>query len=241
MMLVYIYHFIYDGCMENKKVNKKDVAYDVIRSRIIDGVYAPGQRIVIDQLAKELQLSIIPVREAIRQLEADGLVHNKQYSGPIVNTINEQEYLETLTVLAVLEGYATALSAANMTPDTIVHLKRLNHDMKTALEDFDFESFGDLNRKFHTLILDACGNAYLQDEIRRVGDRMDSVRRSVFTFLPVRAKHSVQEHDHLIDLFEKQVSFVVVEEAARDHKMNTARAFTMRERKKASDKESKKQ
>jgi DNA-binding GntR family transcriptional regulator len=222
--------------MNTEKINKKNYAYDTIRSRILEGFYAPGQRIVIDQIAKELKLSIIPVREAIRQLEADGLVHNKPYSGPVVNTINEKEYLDTLCVLAVLEGYATALSAANMTPAIIERLKQINNGMKEALEEFDFELFGELNRKFHATILDICGNTYLQDEIRRVGERMDSVRKSVFTFMPARTKYSVKEHDDLIELFETQAPFAKVEEYAREHKMNTVRAFQKRESKKASDK-----
>lgn len=222
--------------MSTEKINKKNYAYDAIRGRILDGIYAPGQRIVIDQIAKELKLSIIPVREAIRQLEADGLVHNKPYSGPVVNTINEKEYLDTLSVLAVLEGYATALSAANMTPDIIDHLKQINKGMKESLEEFEFENFGELNRKFHATILDICGNTYLQDEIRRVGERMDSVRKSVFTFLPARTKMSVKEHDDLIELFESKAPFANVEQYAREHKMNTVRAFQERENRKAGNK-----
>ena len=54
----------------NKKLNKRQVAYEVIRKRIIEGVYVPGQRIIIDQIAKEVGSSHIPVREAIHQLES---------------------------------------------------------------------------------------------------------------------------------------------------------------------------
>lgn len=223
--------------MKNEKVNKKDYAYNVIRARILDGIYGPGQRIVIDQISKELNLSIIPVREAIRQLEADGLIHNKPYSGPVVNSINEKEYLETLSVLAVLEGYATALSGVNMTDETILQLKQINSQMRDALEEFDFEMFGNLNRQFHVTILDKSGNCYLLDEIRRVWERMDSVRKSVFTLLPARTKHSVIEHDALIELLETRASFTEVEQYARGHKMNTVKAFEKREGKRAENQE----
>ncbi|MDQ7864069.1 GntR family transcriptional regulator [Peribacillus frigoritolerans] len=80
----------------------------------MDGTYGSGQRIIIDQTAKELSLSPIPVREAIRQLESDGLIQYKPYSGAVVTSINESEYIETLSVLSLLEGYAAALSSLTM-------------------------------------------------------------------------------------------------------------------------------
>lgn len=209
-------------------MNKTQYAYEFIRSHILDGTYGPGFRIVIDQVARELNLSAIPVREAIRQLEADGLIQYKPYSGAIVSTINETEYLETLSVLAVLEGYAAALGSKTMTREGIKRLEEINEEMNEALHNFEFERFGELNQKFHSLINESCGNAYLIEEIRQAWQRMDRVRRSGFTFVPQRARASIQEHAHIIQLLKEQASFKEIEESVRQHKLNTVKAFQNR-------------
>lgn len=203
-------------------VNKKQLAYDYIRSQIVNEVFGPGYRIVIDQIAKELKLSIIPVREAIRQLEADGLIQYKPYSGAIVSKINEEEYMETLAVLAVLEGYATSLSSKLMDPESIQLLEQINQSMSDALYDFEFEEFGELNRKFHTVIIDYCGNAYLKEQIRQTWERLDRVRKSGFNFMPKRAKESIKEHAQIIEMIKAQT---LDEQFVRQHKLNTVKAF----------------
>jgi len=203
-------------------VNKKQLAYDYIRSQIVNEVFGPGYRIVIDQIAKELKLSIIPVREAIRQLEADGLIQYKPYSGAIVSKINEEEYLETLAVLAVLEGYATSLSSKLMDADSIKQLEEINQSMSDALYDFEFEEFGELNRKFHAVIIEYCGNEYLKEQIRQTWERLNRVRKSGFTFMPKRARDSIKEHAQIIEMIKTQASD---EQFVRQHKLNTVKAF----------------
>src|SRR5699024_9908943 len=102
-----IYKIIYSNAMV-KKINKRQYAYQVIRSRIIDGTYVPGQRIVIDQIAKEVRSSHIPVREAMHQLEHEKINDYKPNSGVIARGMEERLNMDTQEVLAVLEGYATA-------------------------------------------------------------------------------------------------------------------------------------
>lgn len=221
--------------METPKItiSKKQIAYDFIRSQIVNGFFGPGHRIVIDQIAKELKLSIIPVREAIRQLESDGLIQYKAYSGAIVSQINEVEYRETLSVLAVLEGYATALSSRLIPSEEIDLLKEINANMSRALYDFEFEQFSELNRKFHSVIYEFCNNQYLKEQIHQAWERMSRVRHTVFTFVPQRAKESIAEHDKIIEMIRHQDTFGNIEEFVRQHKLNTVKAFDNR---RASDK-----
>jgi DNA-binding GntR family transcriptional regulator len=209
----------------NQSISKTQQAYEFLKNNILEGSYGPGQRIVIDQVAKELGLSTIPIREAIRQLESDGLIQYKPYSGAIVSGINETEYVEVLTVLSVLEGYATALSSRNFTSRHIEQLNHINKQMEEALQDFDFEQFGRLNRQFHTVIYEECGNTFLLEEIRQSQQRLDRVRRSIFTLLPQRTKQSIEEHHAIIQLFEQDASFNEIEETVRNHRINTINAF----------------
>jgi DNA-binding GntR family transcriptional regulator len=209
-------------------ISKTNIAYEFLQAKIMEGIYGPGQRIIIDQVAKELGLSSIPIREAIRQLESDGLIQYKPYSGAIVSAINETEYVELLSVLAVLEGYATALSSRNLTAEHLEKLSQLNVQMEEALNQFDLEEFGQLNRQFHSIIYKECGNAYLMEEIVQAQQRLDRIRRSIFTFLPQRASKSIGEHFKIIKLFKENAPFSEMEELVRQHRINTITAFQNR-------------
>jgi len=232
-----IYDVIYDKDMENNQTNnpnqhstisKTQYAYEYLRSRILDGVYVPGQRIVIDQVAKELGTSTIPIREAIRNLESDGLIQYKPYSGAIVSAINETEYIEVLSVIAILEGFAASLSSKHITAQNLNELQQLNNQMDEALTNFEFEKFGQLNRNFHAIIFEKCGNTFLIDQIGLAQQRLDRVRRSIFTFVPQRARQSIEEHASIINLFKENAPTQKIEEVVRQHRINTLIAFQNR-------------
>ena len=227
-----IYDLVYDSVMRqnnhNQSISKTQLAYEYLRKQILEGVYGPGQRIIIDQVAKELGASTIPVREAIRQLEVDGLIQYKPYSGAIVSGINETEYIETLSVVAVLDGYAAALSSQNLKESHLKSLEELNQQMEDALYQFEFEQFGVLNRQFHSIIYQECGNTFLQEEIRQAQQRLDRVRRSIFTFVPQRARQSIEEHEAIIRLIREKAPVNELEELVRQHRLNTIDAFKNR-------------
>ncbi|WP_329955817.1 GntR family transcriptional regulator [Calidifontibacillus erzurumensis] len=206
-------------------ISKTQYAYEYISTKILDGDFVPGQRIIIDQIAKEIGTSTIPIREAIRNLESDGLIEYKAYSGAVVSAINETEYIEILSVISVLEGYASALSARKLTEKNLNELMKLNEQMHQALKQFEFEKFNQLNRKFHTIIFEKCGNNFLLDEIERTQQRLDRIRRSIFTLLPERARQSIEEHQLIIQLFKENAPLSKIEEEVRQHRINTIIAF----------------
>lgn len=209
-------------------ISKTQYAYEFLRSKILDGEYVPGQRIVIDQVAKELGTSTIPIREAIRNLESDGLIQYKPYSGAIVSGINETEYVEILSVIAILEGYAASLSSKNITVENLNELDLLNNQMEEALINFEFDKFSQLNRKFHLIIFEKCGNTFLIDQIDQAQQRLDRVRRSIFTFVPQRARQSIEEHANILKLFKEGAPEEKIEEVVRQHRINTLIAFQNR-------------
>lgn len=212
----------------NSKMNKRQYAYKVIRTRIVDGTYVPGQRIIIDQIAKEVGSSHIPVREAIHQLEADQLIEYKPNIGAIVRGIDKVLYIETLEVLAILEGYATSLSAPFITTDGLEELESINNKMKDALDNYELDKLGELNRKFHFFIYSFCPNKLLINNIQEAWSRLDIVRQTGFTFFPHRTPHSIQEHANLIKLFKESADHPAIENYARTHKLNTLEAFKKR-------------
>src|ERR1043165_2242347 len=95
--------------------NKHEQAYRLIRERIEAATYQPGQRLIIDALARDLNMSQVPIREAIRRLQAEGWVSYRHNSGPEVANISVERWTAIMEVLAVLDGYATALAGPFIT------------------------------------------------------------------------------------------------------------------------------
>lgn len=209
------------------KENKQQKVYRILKGRIIEREYVPGQRIVIDQIAKELETSSIPVREAIRQLEAERLVVYKRNVGPVVAEVNESDYLDTVHVLALLEGYAAYLAAKNFPKDKLNELVKLNQQMEEALEDFDIIQFSKLNAIFHRVICEQCGNNFLLESIQNTWNRIESIRGVGSTLYSKRVKESIQEHQKMIMLLESGAS-QEIEVLAREHKVKTAENFEKR-------------
>ncbi|MCA5891933.1 GntR family transcriptional regulator [Isoptericola sp. NEAU-Y5] len=180
--------------------SKSQRAYTFIRERIDDGRYVPGYRLVLGQIAGEADMSVVPVREAIRRLEAEGLVTFERNVGAQVALLKETEYQHTMETLALVEGHATALSAPHLTPAQLDAARAVNERMRRCLDDFDPHRFTELNLEFHTVLFTPCPNPHVLDLVHRGWRRMRALRDSSFSFVPGRARESVAEHDHILDL-----------------------------------------
>src|SRR5438132_2081929 len=97
-----------------------DVAYDYIRKRILNGDFRSGQSLMTKVLAKETGLSRTPIRDALRQLESDGLVTIRARLGASVTSMDLEEYGELCGLRLALESYGAGLAARNRT-DTGLH------------------------------------------------------------------------------------------------------------------------
>jgi DNA-binding GntR family transcriptional regulator len=209
--------------------NKKQFAYEIIRERILDGTYVAGYRLVIDRLSKEFGLSSIPVREALRSLESDGLVEFKTFTGPQVRFVNETEYIEKISVLAALEGLATALSSANFPKKNLHELEKINQNMTQALENFDLQLFSELNREFHATIYKHCDNSYLVDQIKNIWESLGAIKGTKtglsFRLSPQRCRVSIEEHQVIIKFLAEEASLSKIEAFVREHKMSAVRIY----------------
>ncbi|MFJ3802878.1 GntR family transcriptional regulator [Streptomyces sp. NPDC090088] len=205
--------------------SKSESAYRVLRERIVNGVYVSGHRLVLGQLAKEFGISAVPVREAIRRLEAQGYVRFERNVGAEVVGIDSAQYTHVMQTLAYLEGAATSLAAPLLTPDDIAQGRQLNDELRRHLEDFDPLGFTRTNQRFHALLCARCPNPHLRELVERDTERMSMIRSSTFVFVPLRARESVAEHDHILDLLEAGAPALEIEVATREHKLGTLRAF----------------
>ena len=200
--------------------NKHERAYRLIRERVEAGIYQPGQRLVIDALARDLDMSQVPIREAIRRLQAEGWVTYRHNSGPEIANIGLEQWQATMEVLAVLEGYATALAAPNVRKQDVRVLRQHVSAMQRAMERFDLLGFSDGNRAFHSVIYARCPNPVLVERISETQAQLDAMRATLFPSVPQRGAESIAEHRQLVELLDQRASFEAIERSAREHKLH---------------------
>jgi DNA-binding GntR family transcriptional regulator len=205
-------------------VNKQERTYTVLRDRIHSGTFAPRARLNIDALARELGVSAIPVREALRRLEAEGWVKFQPNVGAIVAPVDATAWEQQMVVVAILEGAATADAAAHLTPADLAKLKRLAAEMEQVAANGDLAKFSRLNRRLHAAVVARCANVFLLELLEQTNQRLDRIRDTMFTYLPERSKPAVAEHARLIELLEDGDT-AEVERYARWHKLQTVEAY----------------
>jgi DNA-binding GntR family transcriptional regulator len=205
--------------------SKSEQAYEAVKARIVGGTYTPGYRLVLGSIAKDLGFSVVPVREAIRRLEAEGLVTFERNVGATVAGIDPTEYLYTMQTLSIVEGAATALSAPLIDPAAIARARAVNAEMRECLKHFDPVRFTALNQDFHSVLFEHCPNPHILDLVHRGWNRLAALRSSTFRFVPGRAHDSVDEHEALLQLIESGADADAIERAARLHRSATLDAY----------------
>ena len=205
--------------------SKSEEAYQAILGGVQQGRFAPGSRLVLAQLAAELGMSVVPVREAVRRLQQDGLVAYERNVGATVVGIDPVEYQNTMETLALVEGFSTAQCAPLITEAELQRAREINDQMRRVLDEFDPVQFTSLNKQFHSTLYEHHQNAHILDLVHRGWNRLAALRSSTFAYVPGRARAAVDEHDHLLDLIAAGAPFDVVETAARQHRLNTLDAY----------------
>lgn len=170
--------------------------YARLREAILDGNLAPGQRLTQDELAAELSVSRMPVREALLRLETDGLVNFHPYKGFSVATFTQDDLKEIYFMRGVLEGTAAKLAAANITEEDLEKISRLCRKMSISLTSGDYEDLPHLNAEFHQSVYVASCSPRLYKMIVRL---WNSFPRSSISLLKERAGMTVKEHTAIFE------------------------------------------
>jgi len=158
-----------------KSVNS-DVAYAHIRKRILNGEYPPNHALTTKELSKEIGVSRTPVRDALRQLETDGLVSIRPRLGASVKAMNLTEFREMCGLRLALESYAAGLAAQHRTEADLLEIRFALENMRRLTEEIVTEEdeprlLGELIRedvRFHIAIMMAAKSDLLKKEILRL-------------------------------------------------------------------------
>ncbi|TDN87774.1 GntR family transcriptional regulator [Microbacterium sp. BK668] len=217
------------GEVTGTELSKSQRAYHWIKERIANQEFTPGYRLVLGAIASELDMSVVPVREAIRQLEAEGLVMFERNVGARVSMVDDTQYRFSMQTLAILEGAATALAARRLTADDVRAARAVNELMVETLDHFDPHAFTRLNQEFHAALYAKTDNPRLLDLVRGEWARLGHLRDSTFAFVPGRAQESVREHENILRLIESGAPLGEIEKAARRHRSATLDAYMIHE------------
>jgi len=209
--------------------SKSQQAYHWIKARIASQEFTPGYRLVLGSIAGDLDMSVVPVREAIRQLEAEGLVTFERNVGARVSMVDDSQYRYSMQALSILEGAATALAARRLTADDIDDARRINELMIETLEHFDPRAFTGLNQEFHAALYGKCANPRMLELVNGEWARLGHLRDSTFSFVPGRAAESVREHENILQLIANSAPLGEIEKAARRHRSATLDAYMIHE------------
>jgi DNA-binding GntR family transcriptional regulator len=163
---------------------KQAYVHSWLRDAILDGTLRPGERVVIDDVARRLEVSAIPVREALQLLQSEGLVAIAPHVGATVAGVSADEVREVFAIMEALETVAGRAAAARMTPDDAAEL----------------ETWAELNRTLHRTIGEIAAMPMLQDMTERVLVRWERLRRFYFEGVLVpRAEQAQREHHLLVE------------------------------------------
>ena len=143
-----------------------------LRERIVTGVLRPGDRLVERDLAEDLGVSRVPVREAIRSLEADGFVVVQSPRRVVVRRLSRVDVEELFDVREALEVLATGLACQRVDPPALRRLKRAVTEAARALAAGNITQAADANVHFHQKIVTLAGNGLLLSMLHQLEDRL---------------------------------------------------------------------
>jgi DNA-binding GntR family transcriptional regulator len=181
----------------------KDQAYRAIKEAILSFQLKPGDPLVESDLASQLGISKTPVRDALFELEKEGLVTKVLFKGSYVSELTPDDVKEIFEIRAVLEGLAARLAAINWTDqDTAAAQSLVDQQEASALEGNNTLS-SQMNKKFHELVITRAQNHLLTPIYLNLDDHLRRYR-ILSSYQKGRLEKSVEEHRQLIQAFDEK-------------------------------------
>ena len=176
-----------------------DRIYKSVAEQIIKGSLKPGEKLDEKLLASQFGVSRTPIREALRELNARGLIDLTPRRGGMVAEIGLEQLSDMLDAECELEGLCARLAAMRMTALEKGQLRDLHDRLKSAAEMQDGAGYLAMNQHFHDLICAGAHNATLADSTRALRERLSPFRQSQADEQGRRFTRSVEEHEAIID------------------------------------------
>ncbi len=199
-------------------INKSSLcqqAVDLLRRRILSHALLPGQRLDEAALAADLGISRTPLREALKILSAEGLVHIKPRRGCFVAELTLDDLDEIFPIMAMLEGRVAYEAALKVRPEDLKRLDALHEKLEKHAAARDVDRYYEVNYVFHDALQELAGNRWLQ---HMIGDLRKLLRLSRHRSLRLegRQQESLAEHRALMDALHRRDA-QTAEEVMKNH------------------------
>lgn len=180
--------------------SREEYAYNVLRDAILSGEFLPNQTVNQNEIARQLGISVIPVRAAISSLVAEGLMVQDAHRSARVSSFSPQELREILTIRMQLERLAIQEAIQKMDEATLDELRKLLDVMRDAAIAKDSVTFGRLNRRFHLAIYRRAEMPLLYEMIEDLWQKSDLHQgRTVFKRVEGRMRIAQAQHEQLFE------------------------------------------
>ncbi|MDE2769113.1 MAG: GntR family transcriptional regulator [Chloroflexota bacterium] len=166
--------------------------YDALRDAIQAGRLRAGDRLVISHIGSELGVSDVPVREALFQLEAEGLIDNEPHVGATVAGLDPLEVQDVYLASAIVEGAAAALAIPNMSKSDHRQLDATLTELDAVVATSDVEELARLDQQLHRTLYARCPSAHLLMLVEQLWATKERVR----TANPARARGRASQREH---------------------------------------------
>jgi DNA-binding GntR family transcriptional regulator len=204
--------------------SKKEIVYETLRSDIVNGKFKPGTRLVIDELASQLGVSQIPIREAVTQLEADGFVTIEPYVGATITQIDANFIFEVFALLEATEVICTRAACRVMTDDEMNQVEVMIQNMDQSVDAPDFWS--EQNREMHLFICKCARTELVMKMMSKVFDHWDRLRLHYLNGIAGnRIREAQDEHRQILEALRLRDADKV-EHAIREHNHRALAGYT---------------
>lgn len=172
----------------------REIVYERIRDRVLNGQYVPGTRLVERDLAAEFEVSRSPVREALRRLQHEGLAESLATRGVVVKKLTRKDVTEIFDLREALEGLAARLAAERVAAGTPCNLTEYVHRAQAAVAELDFDAAHAANTEFHDQLIIFSDNDNLQATLVPLMGRLHWIFRQILDFRQVYREHDGVAH-----------------------------------------------
>lgn len=204
---------------------KQAYVYQTLRSEIMHCELAPGEKLVIKDIADRLSVSSIPVREALQLLQSDKLVIHVPHVGAVVSPISKDDIVETFTIKESLEAVSARVAAGTVEKSQLTELREHLGIMDVVLENKHLDQWGSLNRQFHLGITTIAKMPMLREMHVQVLDKWDRIQHYYFHEVLIhRHSQSQKEHYAILDAIARNDA-AQAESVTREHNLNALKDY----------------
>lgn len=212
------------------KTTIREQVVAVLRKKILTGEIQQGERIVEADVAEMLQVSRGPIREALRQIEEEGLITYEAHKGCVVRTLSHRDMQEVYLIRSTLEGLAVKVYSGKMSQEGIDKLQKAVDDIAAAAEKRELFEIIEADERFHDAIVEEAGCEKLYQMWKSLGGANAATYYTMKTQELMPYQYLEANHQYILNLLKKEAGVEKVVEAVSEHYMVVPETLYNKER-----------